>query len=275
MLSEVTVLSRLNHPNVVRYFAAWIEDGVSVESRQSDSSEEETFLTSNGDVSGRVFPASSRGLDFISSAGANIVFGDDVEDDNPCADTTSEGDNEDDNTSDEGAIQCSDDSEEESEPALANTGEISPRNRSNSRETATWTILYIQMEYCKPEVGSLSLITSSARQIGQEPPNDQIIDGSTCILILMAGFLPYKRVSFWILAILTPDLLICHSRPCVILSAPVYKQMPPRAGDYSGKSFKGWCTYTLLRSCIVISSPKISSLIVRCFALQLFTYFDP
>lgn len=153
VLSEVTVLSRLNHPNVVRYFAAWIDDGVTVEGRQSDLSEEETgsFLTSNGDIPGRILPASSRGLDFISSAGANVIFGDDGEGDNPHADTFSEGDSEDYSTSGEDANQRSDDSEEESEPALANAGGASQRKRSDPRESATWTILYIQMEYCKPE----------------------------------------------------------------------------------------------------------------------------
>lgn len=160
VLSEVTVLSRLNHPNVVRYFAAWIDDGVTVESRQSDVAEKETgsFLTSYGDLSGRFLPTSSRGLDFISSAGANVVFGDDGEGDNPHADALSESGSEDYSVSEEGANQCSEDSEEESEPALANTNGISPRNRSKSWDTATWTILYIQMEYCKPEVGSLSLV---------------------------------------------------------------------------------------------------------------------
>lgn len=165
VLSEVTVLSRLNHPNVVRYFAAWIDDGVTIEGRHSDLSEEETgsLLTSNGEKSGRVLPASSRGLDFISSAGANVIFGEDGEEDNPHANTFSEGDSEDYSTSDEDANQRSDDSEEESEPALA------LRKGSNSWESVTWTILYIQMEYCKPEVGFLSLFSFRARQAGREP----------------------------------------------------------------------------------------------------------
>ena len=171
MLSEVTVLSRLNHPNVVRYFAAWIDDGVSVEGRHSDLSEEQmgSLLTPNGETSDRVLPASSRGLDFISSAGVNVIFGEDGEEDNPHADTFSEGESEDYSTSDEDANQRSDGSEEESEPALANSGGPSPRKGSRPWESVTWTILYIQMEYCKPEVGYLSLVNFRARQAGREP----------------------------------------------------------------------------------------------------------
>lgn len=147
VLSEVTVLSRLKHPNVVRYFASWIEDGVSTEKPDifGSSEDENTFsLTDAGHPS---IPApSSRGLDFISSTNAQVVFADDVEE------GTSTEEDEDDS---------SDECEGSSQLDIANNHELD--NTENSllsakdkkaqiHDHAVLTTLYIQMEYCKQEV---------------------------------------------------------------------------------------------------------------------------
>lgn len=85
VLSEVMLLSRLNHPYVVRYFSAWPEDDFS-----SISETEESTSVIN-DSSSSIPPAkpsfvsnvsTTGGLDFISSSGApNIEFDDDSYDD--------------------------------------------------------------------------------------------------------------------------------------------------------------------------------------------------
>ena len=157
MLSEVTVLSRLNHPNVVRYFAAWIDDGIAVDNNPgSESSGDEALssLTSGG--SRPVLPPSSRGLDFISSSNAHIVFGNDTD-----ADTIAEEYSQDESSEDEDADQSSGSIHEQLEPGSDGVDRdlptIEAKPGSSFQGQATWTVLYIQMEYCRPEVGSVSI----------------------------------------------------------------------------------------------------------------------
>ena len=138
VLSEVTVLSRLNHPNVVRYFASWIEDG-SIGKDDSDSSDDD-YKSSLAIETGsqRILPASSRGLDFISSSGVNVVFG-----------------NEEADSSDEEGVNNVSDVDESSLPDDEVTGGVlsltDKQIPDGSSSQAIATVLYIQMEYCKPE----------------------------------------------------------------------------------------------------------------------------
>lgn len=83
VLSEVMLLSRLNHPYVVRYYTAWPEENVSdvFESDEESTTADTTSELSPGYQEASIeFGHSTGGLDFISSSGyPKIEFGDDSE----------------------------------------------------------------------------------------------------------------------------------------------------------------------------------------------------
>ena len=148
VLSEVTVLSRLNHPNVVRYFASWIEDGLASEESDSGSSGDE-YISSLTDHENRSFvPASSRGLDFISSSNAQVVFA--------AAEETEKESLEDEYDSSEESEM--NDLTQEVEPDKLGREDRDPYNDQQQhaivKEQTGWVTLYIQMEFCKREVGT-------------------------------------------------------------------------------------------------------------------------
>lgn len=130
-LSEIMLLSRLNHPYVVRYYTAWLEEDFNnIEEEALSSTEGYPFASQNHEFS-------TGGLDFISSSGyPKIEF----------ADSDSDDDNEG-TLSDHGQGQTSDDRGTGSveEPELS-------RARSRSYGRPVLTTLYIQMEYCEKHV---------------------------------------------------------------------------------------------------------------------------
>ena len=164
VLSEVTVLSRLNHPNVVRYYASWIDDSVSIENHDDpDASEDEYSIPiSAGNKSFKVLPTTSRGLDFISSTNAHIVFGNNMGGEGLFANVVDgdgfPGSSGDEETTDEDTEDCSESSESPGYEvhAQADNGDSGESHLPSSGQPR-WTILYIQMEYCKPEVSFHSL----------------------------------------------------------------------------------------------------------------------
>lgn len=87
VLSEVMLLSRLNHPCVVRYYTAWPEEETTTMSDSDDDGDSTTFDADSGsdsDISPGNTGASgfgaSAGLDFISDSGyPKIEFGSDDE----------------------------------------------------------------------------------------------------------------------------------------------------------------------------------------------------
>ncbi|KAL6706711.1 eukaryotic translation initiation factor 2-alpha kinase [Coniothyrium glycines] len=147
VLSEVMLLSRLNHNCVVRYYTAWPEDD-GLEYSEADEDESASYDTSDsesgsdispGSTDNATFSASTSGLDFISSSGyPKIEFGSDTGSDH----------------NDDGAVVFGSDSEDDT--GTASVGAQSPmvakRTISNTVPVrSTRSILYIQMEFCEKQ----------------------------------------------------------------------------------------------------------------------------
>lgn len=138
VLSEIILLSRLNHPNVVRYFTAWIEDevpGLNGRSSEADDSEDSSTLSLTEEVN---FSHNTPGLDFISSSGyPKIEFGYDDDEE-------------------QGSNTIEDERSSTGDGSTSSTNEVAgvfrqPRRRSSSHQIPK-TTLYIQMEYCERQV---------------------------------------------------------------------------------------------------------------------------
>ncbi|KAL6713136.1 eukaryotic translation initiation factor 2-alpha kinase [Lecanora helva] len=148
VLSEVSVLSRLNHPNVVRYFASWVEDGVSAEQSDLSQSSVDEYATSlTGSERDRSVPqASSKGLDFISSSNAQVIFAaDDID-----GETSTE--EEDTNTaydSETDGVSSEVDGQDLSSSVHDSTAPEAMKAPMQAQRTST--ILYIQMQYCRQD----------------------------------------------------------------------------------------------------------------------------
>ncbi|KAI9700411.1 MAG: hypothetical protein M1836_002426 [Candelina mexicana] len=141
VLSEIMLLSRLNHPYVVRYFTAWLEEDITL---LSDSEEEALSSTDDSLVSPKGgtsidFGHSTGGLDFISSSGyPKIQFG--YDSDEESSNSGSESEN-----SDLGEPPAAEAPPKDDDNALS-----LKRTRSSSRNVRNVkTTLYIQMEYCE------------------------------------------------------------------------------------------------------------------------------
>lgn len=169
VLSEIVMLSKLNHPNVVRYFTAWTENDVNYwpGSSLSSSSSGSALSLTNGNPDG-VFAKSSGGLDFIGADPPNIVFGFDDDDDEDIKDLDAKEDIGDkkanDSQSEDGSELWSEDEDESDEGSEAESNDeltghvLRPRRRhSSSHEPAVGATLYIQMQYCERKVGQIFL----------------------------------------------------------------------------------------------------------------------
>lgn len=131
-LSEIMLLSRLNHPYVVRYYTAWLEEDVgTIEEETTSLAESDSILIP--DRNG--YDCSTSGLDFISSSGyPRIEFGFDSDEDN-------EGTSSDHDVSENPKSKTNQSTEDR---GLC-------RIRSGSQSRSVTTTLYIQMEYCEKQ----------------------------------------------------------------------------------------------------------------------------
>ncbi|KAJ5287211.1 Serine/threonine-protein kinase GCN2 [Penicillium angulare] len=129
-LSEIMLLSRLNHPYVVRYYTAWLEEDFNHIEEEAISSTEGDPFASHGHHG-----FSTGGLDFISSSGyPKIEF------------AASDSDDENDGT------MFADDHQDSPgtfEGSSKNSPELSYARSRGSYGRPVLTTLYIQMEYCE------------------------------------------------------------------------------------------------------------------------------
>lgn len=153
VLSEIILLSRLNHPNVVRYFTAWIEyEGPREGSKQSScATEDESVSALEG--SDIAFGQSRGGLDFISTSGfPKIEFGYDSDED----DASSEAVEDDESSSGDEIERYSGPHGREQRQGLG-TASTDGNARLGHKQPyspvqSTRTTLFIQMEYCENKV---------------------------------------------------------------------------------------------------------------------------
>lgn len=149
ILRETILLSRLNHPYVVRYFSAWMETE-SVGSSGVPSIKESNLSSATGegnDMKGISTSPNTQDdmLDFsiphdiMSTSGfKDIVFGYD-----------SDVDEDEDAASSESSSSDSSSSPEEPPSALAHRGRTGHQVNSNAAREPVRTKLYIQMEFCE------------------------------------------------------------------------------------------------------------------------------
>jgi len=147
VLSEVMLLSRLNHSCVVRYYTAWPEEDM-YGYLEAEGDNSTTFGDENSDSESDISPSttedagitgSTGGLDFISSSGyPKIEFG---------------SDDELDEFDDDGAVVFGSDSDDEMGTA---SGPPSPMLKRRTLSQSQYSrparsILYIQMEFCEKQ----------------------------------------------------------------------------------------------------------------------------
>lgn len=178
VLSEVMLLSRLNHQYVVRYFTAWLEDdhsGLSL--AEQDSSDEEAIVFEDeetGDGSGEDdeeevdysrHTDTAGGLDFISTSGyPKIQFGYGSDEDDEEEDDEEDEDDED----DEDEVDDGSEGETESAPSKSERGKKPKAERKKTKADRRGSskgkvTLYIQMELCERQVRCDSKLPSSTK----------------------------------------------------------------------------------------------------------------
>ena len=143
VLSEIILLSSMNHPNVVRYYTAWVEEEKADDTDSVSVSSEDCENPSISQIDSSIidFGHSTAGLDFISSSGyPKIEFGYESGDDERNSEAVIDEDDEDECDSHDGGIK-----------AMNITSPLERRRRSSAKPPSK-TTLFIQMEYCEKQV---------------------------------------------------------------------------------------------------------------------------
>ena len=158
VLSEIMLLSQLNHPNVVRYFNAWLESEEVRTDGREDSQSSATSSYEENDMDRSIIENSPSGLDFMSESGPDLVFESESDDEVPMLTTTLQhgvyAGHEVTLEKDVAAVNESgeeDDTKADSERAsgLAN-GWVEQRTSSDISQPRT--TIFIQMEMCDRKV---------------------------------------------------------------------------------------------------------------------------
>lgn len=168
VLSEIVMLSQLNHPNVVRYFTAWTEnEGIHRPNSSLSSSSSSSVSLTNGGYD-ELFTKSSGGLDFIGAEPPEIIFGYDGDEESPDlkASEDTEEVREPDTQSEARSDQWNEEiSEGESDQAARDQMMPERRRRTSSHDMSAKTTLYIQMQYCERQVSLLPVKAEASPDI--------------------------------------------------------------------------------------------------------------
>ena len=226
LIPEVTILSQLQHPHVVRYVNVWKEAETPYPNGLDESRSNGTLSTSeDSDISHSKDAKESGGLDFVDSTGEKrysdeisseadeaseddgVVFGEDSEDD-------VRGTYEDDMNEKERQIEH----KMELEAArLASRARREPDRQHQSSDTT----LCIQMEYCE---GKVRLFISAFSTLYGNRMRPWNLSGDSSFL--------------------STNSIYCH-RPFENSSIQVYPITRRRYGTIFDKCSQVWCTYTM------------------------------
>ncbi|KAL2269716.1 hypothetical protein VTJ83DRAFT_1900 [Remersonia thermophila] len=180
MLGEVRLLSKMNHPAVVRYYNTWLEEVPELQDADDASTEDMDTPTEamSRSINIEFTESKSRGLDFMSSSGHPYIElegsaitdsedDDDEEEEEEDDDDDDDYDEDDDDDEDEGDSSSDDDDDTSTLNSKAGRDQLAVADRRVRRSSNRpfKTIMYISMEYCEKR----TLRDLISRNLSKEP----------------------------------------------------------------------------------------------------------